>query len=69
MDYVCDECGRAFRLDEDTTLNDLVEFRLLLIGGTCWHMTCARVCRTENDILYVKEPSKGRLIERGVAQK
>ena len=63
MDYVCDKCGKRFRLYDDTTLDDLFKLRVLYTKNVYWHWTCARIFRNGDGTFYVEEPSKGRLVK------
>jgi hypothetical protein len=64
MDYVCDKCGRIFKLYDDTTLEDLFKMRLLDNKGSRWHWSCASIFRKGDGTFYVEEPSKGKLIKQ-----
>ena len=63
MDYVCDKCGKAFKLYDDTTLDDLLKLRVLSYKDSYWHYACARIFRNDGGF-YVELPSKGKLVKQ-----
>ena len=58
----CDSCHKKFRVDEDLTLNDMREHRLILLRGTYWHIPCAKMTRDDTGKFDVMEPSPGKLV-------